>query len=103
MQVDLTLHGHHHSYQRTCPTIAGRCKGPRARGERLSSVLANSNNGGEVGGRHATIVDAAAPVHLLIGNSGYVLDANLDAGRSKRIFQVWLNTACQRLQLAQCV
>jgi hypothetical protein len=25
--VDLTLHGHHHSYQRSCPLLSGECVG----------------------------------------------------------------------------
>lgn len=27
MQVDMTWHGHHHSYQRTCPVINSKCQG----------------------------------------------------------------------------
>ncbi|NJO23600.1 MAG: AMP-binding protein [Sphingomonadales bacterium] len=44
--VDVTLHGHHHSYQRTCPVVAGECVGY-----------------GEDG-------VANGPVHLVVGNAG---------------------------------
>ena len=45
MQVDATWHGHHHSYQRTCPAFRGRCLGRAADGT------------------------ANGPVHLVIGES----------------------------------
>jgi len=51
--VDLTLHGHHHSYQRTCPAFEGRCRGVGADGS------------------------AAAPVHLVIGHAGASLSTNV--------------------------
>ena len=31
-QVDATWHGHHHSYQRTCPLFRGRCQAAEADG-----------------------------------------------------------------------
>lgn len=46
MQVDLTLHGHHHSYQRTCPVAKQVCQATGPDGV------------------------ARAPVHLVIGNGG---------------------------------
>ena len=42
----MTWHGHHHSYQRTCPVHRGVCKGYNADGT------------------------AAAPLHLVIGHAG---------------------------------
>jgi hypothetical protein len=51
--VDLTLHGHHHSYQRTCPLYKGECKGYGKDGV------------------------AKAPVHLVIGNAGAGLCTNV--------------------------
>jgi len=41
--VDLTWHGHHHSYQRTCPVYRKACRGYNADGT------------------------AQAPVHMVIG------------------------------------
>lgn len=32
LQVDATWHGHHHSYQRTCPLFHGRCRAAEADG-----------------------------------------------------------------------
>jgi acid phosphatase type 7 len=51
--VDLTLHGHHHSYQRTCPLYKGKCRG------------------------YAKDGTARAPVHLVIGNAGAGLSSNV--------------------------
>ncbi|GBF94969.1 inactive purple acid phosphatase-like [Raphidocelis subcapitata] len=51
--ADLTLHGHHHSYQRTCPVYAGRCLGFGPDGA------------------------AKGPVHLVIGNAGATLSTNV--------------------------
>lgn len=45
-RVDLTWHGHHHSYQRTCPLFRHQCMPPHADGSQ------------------------AAPVHLVIGHAG---------------------------------
>mmetsp|Transcript_1844 Transcript_1844/g.5402 ORF Transcript_1844/g.5402 Transcript_1844/m.5402 type:complete len:625 (-) Transcript_1844:225-2099(-) len=45
-KVDMTWHGHHHSYQRTCPVINSKCQGYDSDGA------------------------AKAPVHLVIGNAG---------------------------------
>lgn len=36
--VDLTLHGHHHSYQRSCPVLQGKCIPPDAGGSPPSAV-----------------------------------------------------------------
>ncbi|PSC73699.1 inactive purple acid phosphatase 27 [Micractinium conductrix] len=52
-QVDVTWHGHHHSYQRTCPTLNERCVADNADGS------------------------AAAPVHLVLGHSGAGLTPNV--------------------------
>lgn len=59
--VDVTLHGHHHSYQRTCPVIAGECVGYGADG------VANG------------------PVHLVVGNAGAGLCLNIH----ERTPKVW--------------
>ena len=53
VQVDLTWHGHHHSYQRTCPVYSDECKGYREDGT------------------------AKAPIHLVIGNAGADLCHNV--------------------------
>ena len=51
--MDVTLHGHHHSYQRTCAVYEGQCRKLRADGS------------------------AAAPVHLVIGHAGAGLSPNV--------------------------
>ena len=51
--MDLTLHGHHHSYQRTCPVRDHRCAGFHSSGV------------------------AKGPVHLVIGNAGAGLCLNV--------------------------
>jgi hypothetical protein len=53
-QVDLTLHGHHHTYQRTCPMYNGTCLGFD---ERTGHAM--------------------GPVHLVIGNGGASLSLNV--------------------------
>jgi len=60
--VDVTWHGHHHSYQRTCPVQKGACVKPRSDGS------------------------VAAPVHLVIGHGGAGLSPNVHLLRPK-IFQ----------------
>ncbi|KAG2498630.1 hypothetical protein HYH03_003377 [Edaphochlamys debaryana] len=52
-QVDLTLHGHHHTYQRTCPLYRGECQQSKPDGT------------------------AGAPVHMIIGNAGAGMSFNL--------------------------
>jgi len=52
-KVDLTWHGHHHSYQRTCPVYRQKC-------------LGYSNDG-----------VARAPVHMVIGHAGAELSYNI--------------------------
>ncbi|PNH05756.1 putative inactive purple acid phosphatase 27 [Tetrabaena socialis] len=52
-EVDLTLHGHHHSYQRSCPLYREACQPPHPDGAE------------------------AAPVHLVIGHGGAGLSLNL--------------------------
>ncbi|GFR45131.1 hypothetical protein Agub_g6511 [Astrephomene gubernaculifera] len=52
-RVDLTLHGHHHSYQRTCPLYRGACQHADAEGV------------------------AGGPVHLVIGHAGAGLSMNI--------------------------
>ncbi|KXZ48677.1 hypothetical protein GPECTOR_26g580 [Gonium pectorale] len=56
--VDLTLHGHHHSYQRTCPLYRGACQ-PAPSEEQARRGA------------------AAAPVHLVIGHAGAGLSLNI--------------------------
>lgn len=51
--VDLTFHGHHHSYQRTCPAHRNKCVGYGEDGVPL------------------------APIHLVIGNAGAGLTINI--------------------------
>jgi len=52
-KVDLTWHGHHHSYQRTCPVFGDSCLGYREDGT------------------------ARGPVHLIIGHAGAHLSRKL--------------------------
>ncbi|GIL96226.1 hypothetical protein Vretimale_2087 [Volvox reticuliferus] len=51
--VDMTLQGHHHSYQRTCPLYRGACQ-------------KNNDDG-----------TATAPLHLVIGHAGAGLSLNI--------------------------
>lgn len=51
--VDLTFHGHHHSYQRTCPAHRNKCVGYGEDGVPL------------------------APIHMVIGNAGAGLTINV--------------------------
>jgi hypothetical protein len=99
MQVDLTLHGHHHSYQRSCPVIDNRCQdtqqaaqtqyssssGHDARG--FSSISGSRSSKPDAwsfssrrlqGGPTRVIHDAPAPVHLVIGHAGAELSLNVD-------------------------
>lgn len=123
LQVDLTLHGHHHSYQRTCPVIAGKCINPPtpstavSNSSRSSSTKNGDGSGGSSGnsssgarGRvrssgSAVYVDASAPVHLVIGNAGAELSWNVEpqpaeiwqvGGRFFRIrgFALWIRGVC---------
>lgn len=52
VQVDLLLHGHHHTYQRTCPVYQGQCMGLDLDGSPL------------------------APIYVVIGNAGAGLSTN---------------------------
>ncbi|PNW76719.1 hypothetical protein CHLRE_11g468500v5 [Chlamydomonas reinhardtii] len=52
-QVDLTLQGHHHTYQRTCALYRGACQPPRPDGSQT------------------------APVHLVTGHAGAGLSLNV--------------------------
>ncbi|PRW45579.1 Metallo-dependent phosphatase [Chlorella sorokiniana] len=61
-QVDATWHGHHHSYQRTCPLFRGRCQAAEADGS------------------------AGGTVHLVIGHAGAGLTPNVRFFRP-RIFE----------------
>lgn len=54
LQVDMTWHGHHHSYQRTCALYKGECVPPNRDGSQ------------------------AAPVHLVIGHAGAGLCLNVE-------------------------
>ena len=54
LQVDLTLHGHHHSYQRSCPFYKGQCQPDNEDGS------------------------ASAPVHVVIGHAGAGLCFNTE-------------------------
>ncbi|MEW5311981.1 MAG: hypothetical protein WDW38_003647 [Sanguina aurantia] len=51
-KVDLLLHGHHHTYQRTCPVYQGQCMGLDPDGSPL------------------------APIYVVIGNAGAGLSTN---------------------------
>eukprot|EP00955_Chlamydomonas_euryale_P069553 360488-Chlamydomonas_euryale.AAC.6 len=65
--VDLTLHGHHHTYQRTCPVGGGVC-------------LGHDENGA-----------ARGPVHLVIGHGGAGLSMNMQHPPPSflRVSQLW--------------
>jgi hypothetical protein len=87
-KVDLTLHGHHHTYQRTCPIIAGQCQTPTPSSTSGTSDTSSSGSSGSISssssssgsfkgrsvrggiGSSAVYVDAPAPIHLVIGNAG---------------------------------
>lgn len=58
-QVDLSVYGHHHSYQRTCKVEDMVCKG-------LSSENSEGDNDGYV-----------APVHVVLGMAGMGLSQNM--------------------------
>lgn len=45
-KVDLTLHGHHHTYQRTCPVVNETCVGLGSGGHALGPVHVVMGNGG---------------------------------------------------------
>ncbi|RMZ57116.1 hypothetical protein APUTEX25_002348 [Auxenochlorella protothecoides] len=64
--VDATWHGHHHSYQRTCPLAGGRC-------------LASGEDG-----------VAAGPVHIVLGHSGASLTPNTEPQRPREFVSVQL-------------
>jgi hypothetical protein len=53
-KVDMTWHGHHHSYQRTCALYKGKCVEPNRDGSQ------------------------AAPIHLVIGHAGAWLCLNVE-------------------------
>jgi hypothetical protein len=80
----LTLHGHHHSYQRTCPVIGHKCQAqPHLSSSGSSSSGSSGSKAGGAGG--AVYVDAPAPVHLVIGNAGADLSWNVELQPS----EVW--------------
>lgn len=58
-KVDVTLQGHHHSYQRTCPVLDGKCQGYDDDGA------------------------PKAPIHMVIGNAGAVLCLNVHREQPK--------------------
>eukprot|EP00887_Chlorella_sp_A99_P000525 scaffold17.g525.t1 len=60
-RVDATWHGHHHSYQRTCPALRARCVPPAADGSQQ------------------------APVHFVIGHAGKRAILNESAGLTPNI------------------
>ncbi len=64
--MDLTLQGHHHSYQRTCPVYNGSCVGYDKKTR-----------------------EALGPVHLVIGNGGGLLKSNMVQPEPKYL-KVWL-------------
>lgn len=71
-QVDMTWHGHHHSYQRTCPVNGERCEGHNADGS------------------------AKAPVNVVIGNAGAELCWNV-APETPSHFEVRNLGCCDRI------
>jgi hypothetical protein len=86
LQVDLTLHGHHHSYQRTCPVLDNRCQDLEQQQDHTLPQHSSSSNRDarsfssrrRQGGPTRVIHDAAAPVHLVIGHAGAELSLNVD-------------------------
>jgi hypothetical protein len=86
------LHGHHHSYQRTCPVIDGKCA-PPAPSVANSSSSSSSKRWGV--SSSAVYVDAPAPVHLVIGNAGAELSLNVELEPSE-IWQVCEGVDCGR-------
>eukprot|EP00611_Tribonema_gayanum_P015184 TRINITY_DN269_c0_g1_i1.p1 TRINITY_DN269_c0_g1~~TRINITY_DN269_c0_g1_i1.p1 ORF type:complete len:651 (+),score=172.68 TRINITY_DN269_c0_g1_i1:194-2146(+) len=67
-KVDLALWGHHHSYQRTCHVVGGRCAAP-------SAALAGGASG------DGSTDAYRGPVHLVVGMAGYELTTNTHAAR----------------------
>jgi hypothetical protein len=91
LQVDLTLHGHHHSYQRTCPVLDNRCQDleqqqhhtlpqhSSSSGSSSSKQDARSFSSRQRQGSPTRVIhDAAVPVHLVIGHAGAELSLNVD-------------------------
>lgn len=81
----MTLHGHHHSYQRTCPVNNYQCQEPAPSSSSSSRSLRQLSEGG-------TVIDASdtAPIHLVIGNGGFELSLNVEP-RPEEIWQVGLS------------
>jgi hypothetical protein len=71
--IDLTVHGHHHSWQRTCPVLNDTCVARRADGS------------------------AAAPVHLVAGNGGAGLSFNTHVRAPPQFERVLLRHGHARL------
>lgn len=74
LQVDMTWHGHHHSYQRTCPVYKEECLPDNADGT------------------------AAGPVHLVIGHAGAGLCLNTLPVRPKYWERVELTHGYMRVE-----
>eukprot|EP00878_Enallax_costatus_P019287 GHUV01020344.1.p1 GENE.GHUV01020344.1~~GHUV01020344.1.p1 ORF type:complete len:392 (+),score=91.17 GHUV01020344.1:31-1206(+) len=77
-KVDLTLHGHHHSYQRTCPVIDYRCQKPTPSTTTTSRKLLDDNSSSGSGSGVVLDASKSAPIHLVIGNGGFELSLNVD-------------------------
>jgi hypothetical protein len=86
-QVDLTLHGHHHSYQRSCPVLDNRCQDfeqqqdhaqPQPSSSSSKRAARSFSSRRRQGGPARVIHDAPAPVHLVIGHAGAELSLNVD-------------------------
>ncbi len=64
-QVDLTVHGHHHTYQRTCPMANGACVGYDSSGA------------------------AKGPVHLIVGLAGARARTHARATHTRERWRAW--------------
>ncbi|OAY84903.1 putative inactive purple acid phosphatase 24 [Ananas comosus] len=60
-QVDLVFFGHVHNYERTCAVYGGECKGMPKKDKNGVDTYDNSNY--------------TAPVHVVVGTGGFVLDS----------------------------
>jgi len=110
LQVDLTVSGHHHSYQRTCPAAKSSCH-QAADGSRHTAT-GSRRLGSASGGLHATSSSSSssssrrvyhspgAPVHVVTGNAGAELSLNVEQ-QPAQIWEVrwassaWLSVVCR--------
>ena len=95
----MSWHGHHHTYQRTCPVYKGKCLGfntttsssssgssSRSSNSGSSSSSSSSSNSSGTSGSSSSNSDSSSgaigvalgPVHLVIGHGGADLSLNVE-------------------------